>query len=98
MITKASLVARRSRSRARISSFVKRISQEPVCERRFTRYASRQVALLSLTLSLSLLPGVSACDAQQATGFAERVIEHKLANGLTVLMVERHQTPIVSIN
>jgi len=29
---------------------------------------------------------------------AERVIEHKLANGLTVLMVERHQTPVVSIN
>ena len=29
---------------------------------------------------------------------AERVIEHRLANGLTVLMVERHQTPIVSIN
>ncbi|THJ18434.1 MAG: insulinase family protein [Nitrospira sp. CG24B] len=29
---------------------------------------------------------------------AERVIEHRLANGLTVLMVERHQTPVVSIN
>lgn len=29
---------------------------------------------------------------------ADRVIEHRLANGLTVLMVERHQTPIVSIN
>jgi predicted Zn-dependent peptidase len=29
---------------------------------------------------------------------ADRVIEHKLANGLTVLMVERHQTPVVSIN
>jgi predicted Zn-dependent peptidase len=26
------------------------------------------------------------------------VIEHKLANGLTVLLVKRHQTPIVSIN
>ena len=29
---------------------------------------------------------------------ADRVIEHKLANGMTVLMVERHQAPIVSIN
>ena len=29
---------------------------------------------------------------------AERVIEHRLANGLTVLMVERHETPIVCIN
>jgi predicted Zn-dependent peptidase len=26
------------------------------------------------------------------------VIEHKLANGMTILMVERHQTPVVSIN
>lgn len=31
-------------------------------------------------------------------GLAERVIEHRLANGLTLLMVERHQAPIVSIN
>src|SRR5215217_5734984 len=29
---------------------------------------------------------------------SDRVIEHKLTNGLTVLMVERHQTPVVSIN
>ena len=29
---------------------------------------------------------------------ADRVVEHKLANGLTILMVERHQTPVVSIN
>jgi predicted Zn-dependent peptidase len=47
--------------------------------------------LLSLSLNLSLLHAA-------APGLAERVIEHKLANGLTVLMVERHQTPIVSIN
>lgn len=33
-----------------------------------------------------------------SSSLAERVIEHRLANGLTVLMVERHQTPIVSIN
>jgi len=33
-----------------------------------------------------------------ASGLADRVIEHKLANGLTLLMVERHQTPVVSIN
>ncbi|MDF0642776.1 MAG: pitrilysin family protein [Nitrospira sp.] len=47
--------------------------------------------LLSLNLNLNLLYAA-------APGLAERVIEHKLANGLTVLMVERHQTPIVSIN
>jgi predicted Zn-dependent peptidase len=32
------------------------------------------------------------------SGLADRVIEHKLANGMTILMVERHQAPIVSIN
>ena len=34
----------------------------------------------------------------EGPSLADRVIEHKLANGLTVLMVERHQTPVVSIN
>jgi predicted Zn-dependent peptidase len=33
-----------------------------------------------------------------APGLADRVIKHTLANGLTVLLVERHQSPIVSIN
>jgi predicted Zn-dependent peptidase len=47
--------------------------------------------LLSLCLDLSLLDAASS-------SLADRVIEHKLPNGLTVLMVERHQTPIVSIN
>ncbi len=47
--------------------------------------------ILSLTLNLSLLFAASP-------GLADRVIEHKLANGLTLLMVERHQTPVVSIN
>lgn len=46
--------------------------------------------LLNLSLSLSLVLA--------SPGLADRVIEHKLANGLTVLMVERHQTPVVSIN
>lgn len=50
---------------------------------------------LSLSLDLNLS---SAADAPQAASLADRVIEHKLANGLTVLMVERHQTPVVSIN
>ena len=47
--------------------------------------------LLSLTLNLDpVLAG--------SPSLAERVIEHRLENGLTVLMVERHQTPVVSIN
>jgi predicted Zn-dependent peptidase len=47
--------------------------------------------VLSLSLNLNLLFAASP-------SLAERVVEHKLANGLTVLMVERHQTPVVSIN
>lgn len=29
-----------------------------------------------------------------APSLADRVIEHKLANGMTVLLVERHQAPL----
>ncbi|HEU5408098.1 MAG TPA: insulinase family protein, partial [Nitrospira sp.] len=47
--------------------------------------------ILSLGLNLGLLYAATP-------SLAERVIEHRLANGLTVLMVERHQTPVVSIN
>jgi len=47
---------------------------------------------------LSLLLGSGVAGEKEATGLAERVIEHKLGNGMTVLMVERHQTPVVSIN
>ncbi len=54
-----------------------------------------RVAALALVLSLSLNLSL-VCAA--APGLADRVVEHKLANGLTVLMVERHQAPIVSIN
>lgn len=61
------------------------------------------VALLVISLSLNLnLNHRSAAAAAPADagggGLAERVIEHRLANGLTLLMVERHQTPVVSIN
>ena len=46
--------------------------------------------ILSLNLSLNL--------PAQGAGLADRVIEHRLANGLTILLVERRQAPIVSIN
>jgi predicted Zn-dependent peptidase len=46
-------------------------------------------------LSLSLSPGLLFA---ASFGLADRVVEQKLANGLTVLMVERHQTPVVSLN
>ena len=48
------------------------------------------VLFLNLSLNLNLVTA--------APGLAERVVEHRLANGLTVLLVERHQAPIVSIN
>jgi len=52
------------------------------------------IGCVGLLLSLSLHLGLSGA----SPGLADRVIEHKLANGMTVLMVERHQTPVVSIN
>ncbi|WP_231989488.1 M16 family metallopeptidase [Nitrospira japonica] len=51
-----------------------------------------------LAAAMVLALGQPGPVAAASSGLAERVIEHKLANGLTVLMVERHQTPIVSIN
>ncbi len=53
--------------------------------------------LIWLILSLGLGIDVSSAYAE-SSNLADRVIEHKLANGMTVLMVERHQTPVVSIN
>ena len=61
-------------------------------------YPSRSRSLaggLFLALSLSLIPISSHAGS---FGLADRVVEQKLANGLTVLMVERHQTPVVSLN
>ena len=51
---------------------------------------------------IGLLLGVQSPQAEtggtSAPGLADRVIQHTLANGLTVLLVERHQSPVVSIN
>lgn len=78
----------RNRRRSRVRS---RLSQALV----FGLFVS-----LSPSLNLSLAPAPTLAEAPDASGagLAERVIEHKLANGLTVLLVERHQTPVVSIN
>jgi predicted Zn-dependent peptidase len=58
------------------------------------------LCLFFLILNLSLSPRPALAESKQATGagLAERVIEHRLANGLTVLLVERHQSPVVSVN
>lgn len=61
-----------------------------------TTYALRFSAVLfALTVSFSFDPGQIFA---ASPSLADRVVEQKLANGLTVLMVERHQTPVVSLN
>ncbi|HET9867039.1 MAG TPA: insulinase family protein, partial [Nitrospira sp.] len=47
---------------------------------------------------VAVVLGLASLSAAGSSGLADRVIEHKLANGLTVLLVERHQAPVVSIN
>jgi predicted Zn-dependent peptidase len=49
--------------------------------------------IVVLLLSLILLASLAA-----AATLEERVVEHRLANGLTLLLMERHQAPIVSVN
>ena len=61
--------------------------------RRLSRWVS--VFGIGIVLSLSLDFGLLFA---ASFGLADRVVEQKLANGLTVLMVERHQTPVVSLN
>ena len=60
---------------------------------RFTVFLLATALSLGLNLSLNLdLPHAASF------GLADRVVEQKLTNGLTILMVERHQTPVVSLN
>lgn len=49
--------------------------------------------VIALAFSLSLDPVFAG-----SPSLADLVLEHTLANGLKVLMVERHQAPVVSIN
>lgn len=63
------------------------VSREGICMKRTTILLVWLAVSLQLTLAWAGSPGL-----------ADRVIERKLANGLTVLMVERHETPVVSIN
>ncbi len=67
-----------------------RLRKDPIFRR-------RRFFVFCLTLALILHLNIGVLFAA-APSLAERVIEHRLANGLTILMVERHQTPVVSIN
>ncbi len=54
------------------------------------------LVLLTILLWGAIVSAQPADRTAQGEGLANRVVEHTLANGLTVLMVERHQTPIIS--
>jgi predicted Zn-dependent peptidase len=63
----------------------------------------RFLLVLIVVLSLNLNPDLTlnlfdSASAATAPGLAERVVQRTLTNGMTVLMVERHQTPVVSAN
>ncbi|MEP6886717.1 MAG: pitrilysin family protein [Nitrospirales bacterium] len=64
------------------------------------RYQKHSLAIGMVIIGLFVLMSDVRADSggQSAPGLADRVINHTLANGLTVLLVERHQSPIVSIN
>jgi predicted Zn-dependent peptidase len=49
--------------------------------------------IVVLLLSLILLASLAS-----AANLEDRVVEHRLANGLTLLLMERHQAPIVAVN
>jgi len=69
-----------------------RLNQGESChQNRLCALAAGLCTVLSLSLPLHLSHAASL-------GLADRVVEQKLANGMTILMVERHQTPVVSLN
>src|SRR5437879_11562984 len=49
--------------------------------------------IVVLLLSLVLPPGLAS-----AASLEDRAVAHRLANGLTLLLMERHQAPIVAVN
>jgi len=69
-----------------------RLSQgEPCHQNRLCALAAGLCIVLGLCLPLHL-------SHAESLGLVDRVVEQKLANGMIILMVERHQTPVVSLN
>ena len=69
-----------------------RLSQgEPCRQNRLCALAAGLCIVLGLCLPLHL-------SHAESLGLVDRVVEQKLANGMIILMVERHQTPVVSLN
>ncbi len=73
---------------------------------RFALSTRSKIAALLIPLALwlvSIAPGVRAQEAAPAAagpaaevGLARRVVEHRLKNGIELLLVERHQAPVVA--
>ncbi len=59
---------------------------------------ARRLLIAALGLALLAGPASSATGGATAPGLEERVVEHRLANGLLLLLMERHQAPIVAVN
>lgn len=59
---------------------------------------ARPWVVLLLSFGFLVSPVTAAPKEPASPGLADRVVEHRLANGLTLLMVERHEAPVVSIN
>ena len=94
MMTQPSLVKRNQPRRTGVSN------RDLFLNRGFSILATFHVSRFTMflfVLALSLSMNLSLSHAA-SFGLADRVVEQKLANGLTVLMVERHQTPVVSLN
>lgn len=62
-------------------------------------HGAARIIMVSIVAYLAIGSDLPAgTGGASAPGLADRVVQHTLANGLTVLMVERHQSPVVSIN
>ena len=59
---------------------------------------ARQFLIAVIGLVLLTSAATVATPSANALGLEERVVEHRLANGLTLLLMERHQAPIVAVN
>lgn len=59
---------------------------------------ARRLLIAVIGFVLLTGPASAATGSAKAPGLEERVVEHRLANGLTLLLMERHQAPIVSVN
>lgn len=103
MTTRPWIVARES-SLVKLPTALGRVDVDDVAScirnqpRGLTALHASRFTICSLIMAFILAFNINVPSYASSSNLAERVIEHRLGNGLTVLMVERHQTPIVSIN